>query len=49
MTDPQFHDDAQEDATNQGVSTQDPAEGGDDAPAGGDGSPDPATPDTVGG
>ena len=30
----------QDDATNQGVSTSEPAEGSDDAPAGSDGSPD---------
>jgi hypothetical protein len=48
MTDPQRHDDTPEDATNQGVSTPEPAEGGDDAPARGDGSPDPATPDSLG-
>jgi hypothetical protein len=33
------HDD-QDDATNSGVSTTEPAEGGDDAPAGDEGSPD---------
>ncbi len=32
--------DANHDATNQGVSTTDPAEGDDDAPTGTDGSPD---------
>ena len=30
----------QDDATNQGMSTSEPAEGSDDAPAGSDGSPD---------
>lgn len=42
--DPRTDADDNEDATNIGVSTQAPAEGADDAPAGGDGSPDPATP-----
>ena len=37
-TDPQAHD--QDDATNQGVSTTQPAEGADDAPKGDEGSPD---------
>ena len=44
MTDPErtspHADDAQPDATNQGVSTEAPAEGADDAPPGGEGSPD---------
>lgn len=45
--DPRTAPDDDEDATtpaapNSGVSTADPAEGSDDAPAGGDGSPDPA-------
>ena len=31
------------DATNQGVSTTEPAEGDDDAPTGGDGSPEQAS------
>jgi len=45
MTDPEPvqhpHDEAadQPDATNRGVSSQEPAEGADDAPAGGEGSP----------
>jgi hypothetical protein len=38
MPDPRTSDD--DDATNQGVSTTDPAEGADDAPAGGEDSPD---------
>jgi len=33
------------DATNTGVSSQDPAEGSDDAPGGGPGSPDDDSPD----
>ncbi len=42
MTDPE-HDDALDsaaDAPNQGRSTEEPAEGADDAPGGGEGSPD---------
>ena len=35
-------DGASGDATNQGVSTTEPAEGDDDAPTGGDGSPEHA-------
>jgi hypothetical protein len=35
-------DGATSDATNQGVSTTEPAEGDDDAPTGGDGSPEQA-------
>lgn len=35
------HDDAA-DAPNKGVSSEEPAEGSDDAPAGGEGSPDDA-------
>lgn len=42
-TQPPQHDD--DDATNQGVSADDPAEGADDAPAGDRGSPDDAEPD----
>jgi hypothetical protein len=38
--DPRTAADDDEDATNQGISTTEPAEGGDDAPAGDDGSPD---------
>ncbi|MBB4084834.1 hypothetical protein ACLN6N_05405 [Sphingomonas carotinifaciens] len=37
--DPRTDRDDDEDATNQGVSTTDPAEGGDDAPDGDTGSP----------
>lgn len=35
-------DDATNDATNEGVSNTEPAEGEDDAPTGGDGSPEQA-------
>ena len=38
--DPRTAPDDAEDATNEGVSTRQPAEGSDDAPAGGTGSPD---------
>ena len=38
--DPRTAPDDDEDATNAGVSTPEPAEGGDDAPAGGPGSPE---------
>jgi hypothetical protein len=37
--------DDQDDATNQGVSTPEPAEGADDAPGGDAGSPDEGSPD----
>jgi len=37
---PQPRSGDQDDATNQGVSTSEPAEGSDDAPGGGEGSPD---------
>ncbi len=40
--DPRTAADDQEDATNEGRSAQAPAEGGDDIPAGGSGSPDAA-------
>ena len=40
--DPRTAADDDEDATNIGVSAQEPAEGADDAPNGGDGSPDAA-------
>ena len=38
--DPQQPKDHQDDATNQGASSTEPAEGADDAPGGTDGSPD---------
>lgn len=38
-TDPDPRTDADDDATNQGVSTQEPAEGGDDTPGRDEGSP----------
>lgn len=40
--DPRTAPEDDEDATNQGVSAEEPAEGSDDAPARGGGSPDPA-------
>lgn len=40
--DPRTAPEDNEDATNEGVSAQEPAEGSDDSPAGGDGSPDEA-------
>lgn len=38
--DPRTACDDDDDAINQGVSAEEPAEGGDDLPEGGDGSPD---------
>ena len=38
--DPRTANDDEEPASNEGVSAPDPAEGSDDAPAGGEGSPD---------
>ncbi len=40
MTDPETSPAHDEDATNAGQSAEEPAEGRDDAPAGGEGSPD---------
>ncbi len=42
MTDPEQQPVHDEDATNVGRSAEDPAEGRDDAPTGGEGSPDDA-------